>query len=165
MAEWAFRVGEGILGGFLIALGLFIVVQIAGLQVAASTAVVGPKMFPFIVAGGLILIGLLVLREAAFGHAPHEGGFELWWPSIFIISAGLVAEMLLIERAGWIVAAAVLFTLGARAFGSRRLLADCLIGLALSSLTFVIFRYALELSLPAGDLGDLLFGSGEDAAK
>lgn len=160
-AGWGLRLGEGALGGFLLALGLFIATQIAGMEVAASTAAVGPKMFPFIVAGGLILIGLLVLREAAFGHVPHEGGLEIWWPAVAIISVGLIAEMLLIEKAGWIVAAAVLFVLVARAFGSRRLVTDAVIGLALSSLTFVVFNYGLDLGLPAGAIGDLLSGSEE----
>jgi putative tricarboxylic transport membrane protein len=142
-------------------LGLFIAIEIAGMEVAASTAAVGPKMFPFIVAGGLILIGLLVLREAAFGHIPHEGGLEIWWPAVAVISVGIIAEMLLMEKAGWIVAAAVLFALVARAFGSRRLVTDAVIGLALSSLTFVVFSHGLDLSLPAGIIGDLLSGSEE----
>jgi putative tricarboxylic transport membrane protein len=160
-AGWGLRLGEGILGGFLLAVGLFIAIEIAGMEVAASTAAVGPKMFPFIVAGGLILIGLLVLREAAFGHVPHEGGLELWWPAVLLISVALMAQLLLVERAGWIIAAAVLFALVARAFGSRRLLTDAVIGLALSGLTFVVFSYGLDLSLPAGLVGELLSGSGD----
>lgn len=160
-ADWGLRLAEGALGAFLIAVGLFVAIDVAGMQVAASTAAVGPKMFPFIVAGGLTLIGLLVLREAAFGHVPHEGGLEIWWPAVLFISAGLVAEMLLMETAGWIIAAAVLFVIVARVFGSRRILVEALIGLAISSGTFVVFNYGLDLSLPPGFVGEVLWGSAE----
>jgi putative tricarboxylic transport membrane protein len=160
------RVGEAVLGFGVLALGLFIAVQTWQMQVAGSQAAVGPRLFPFLVAGGLVLVAAALLREAFFGHVAHEGGFELDWLAVLLVSAGLVVQMLLLEWVGWIVAATILFVLTARAFMSRRLVADAALGLGLAALTFVVFSYGLDLSLPAGQLAEqYLLPSDEDEAQ
>jgi putative tricarboxylic transport membrane protein len=157
------RIGEAVLGGGVLALGLFIASETALLEVAPVHAAVGPKLFPYLVGGGLIVIGVLVLYQAAFGHIAHERGFELDWGAVALISAGLIAQMFLLEWLGWIPSTTLLFMAVARSFGSRRLLIDALLGLALTSLVFVIFNYGLDLTLPSGVLGDLL--SPEEATQ
>lgn len=157
------RVGEAVLGGGVLALGLFVGVETALIEVAPSQAAVGPRLFPFLVATGLVVVGLLVLREAFFGQVAHERGFELDWPAVALISAGLLVQMFLLETLGWIPATAILFVAAARAFGSRRLPVDAALGVALASLAFFIFNYGLGLDLPLGTLiEDLLLPS--DAA-
>jgi putative tricarboxylic transport membrane protein len=99
-------------------------------------------------------VAAALLREAFFGHVAHEGGFELDWLAVLLVSAGLIAQMLLLEWVGWIVAATILFVLTARAFMSRRLVADAALGVGLAALTFVVFSYGLDLSLPAGTLAE-----------
>jgi putative tricarboxylic transport membrane protein len=146
------RVGESVLGGAVLALGLFVAVQTSLLAVAPSQATVGPRLFPFLVATGLIVVGAALLREAWFGHVAHEGGFELDWRAVGLVSAGLVLQMLLLESLGWIVAATLLFVAATLAFGSRRLVLDAAIGIVLAGLAFAIFNYGLGLSLPTGTL-------------
>jgi putative tricarboxylic transport membrane protein len=154
------RVGEAVLGGGVLALGLFIGIETALIEVAPSQATVGPRLFPFLVATGLVVVGLLVLREAFFGHVAHERGFELDWLAVALISAGLLVQMFLLETIGWIPATTILFVAVTRAFGSRRLLIDAAIGVVLASLAFVIFNYGLGLDLPLGTLiEDLLLPS------
>ena len=153
------RIGEGLLGGGVLALGVAIAVGTARLEVAPTYAAIGPRLFPYLIATGLIVIGALVLREAFFGHIAHERGFELDWPAVGLVSAGLIVQMLLLGALGWIVAAALLFAAVARAFGSRRLLLDLVIGLVLGGAAFVLFAYGLGLSLPNGWLVDGLLGS------
>jgi putative tricarboxylic transport membrane protein len=158
------RVGEAILGGGVLALGLFIAVETAQLEVAASNATIGPRLFPFLIATGLIVVGLLVLREAFFGHVAHERGFELDWVAVALVSAGLIAQLLLLETVGWILATTLLFVAVARAFGSRRLLLDAGIGLVLASLAFAIFNYGLGLSLPIGTVIERVLPGGDEDA-
>ena len=146
------RVGETVLAAGVLALGLFIAIETARLQVAPTQAAVGPRLFPGLVAAGLLLVGAALLREALFGHIAHEGGFELDWPAVGLVSAGLVLQMLVLDWIGWILSAAVLFMLTARAFMSRRLVIDLALGLGLGVLTFVVFSYGLDLSLPVGEL-------------
>ena len=148
------RLGEAVLGGVVLALGLFVAAETTGLS--AGTGAVGPRLFPYMIAAGLIVVGGLLLYEAFRGRIAHEGGLDLDWWGVALVSAGLIAQLLLLERAGWVLATALLFVAAARAFGSRRLVADAALGLALAGLSFVVFTYGLDLSLPGGDLGALL---------
>jgi len=156
------RIGEAVLGGGVLALGLFVAVETSMLEVAPTHATVGPRLFPFLVAAGLIVVGALVLREAFFGHVAHERGFELDWPPVALVSAGLIAQLLLLESLGWILATTLLFVAVARAFGSRRLLLDAVIGVVLASLAFGVFNYGLGLSLPKGTLVETLLPAEEE---
>jgi putative tricarboxylic transport membrane protein len=118
------RLGEMVLAGGVLALGAFIAIETAMLEVGPSHATVGPRLFPFLIATGLLLVGAALLREALVGHIAHEGGWELDWRAVGLVSAGLIVEILLLEWVGWIIAAALLFVFAALAFGSRPLVID-----------------------------------------
>ncbi len=156
--------GEAVLAGAVLVLGLFVAVQTALVEVAPTQARVGPRLFPFLVAAGLLVVGAALLREALAGHIAHEQGFELDGRAVALISAGLLVELLLLEWAGWIIAATLLFVLAARAFMSRRLLVDLMLGLALAALTFLVFAYGLDLSLPVGTAIEPLLSGSEPAS-
>ena len=157
------RVGEAVLGLVVLGLGLFVTVETALMEVAPSNAAIGPRLFPFLVAAGLLVVGLLVLRQAFFGHIAHERGFELDWKAVALVAVGLLLQLLLVESLGWILATTLLYLLAALAFAERRLLVTLLIGLALTGLTFVVFNYGLGLSLPTGSVLERLL-PGEDEA-
>jgi putative tricarboxylic transport membrane protein len=157
------RIGEAVLGGAVLALGLFVAVETSMLKVAPTHAAVGPRLFPFLVAAGLVVVGALVLHQALFGHIAHERGFELDWVAVALVSAGLVAQLLLLETVGWVLATTLLFVAVARAFGSRRLAVDAAIGVVLASLAFAVFNYGLGLSLPTGTLVESLLPADEES--
>ena len=73
-----------------------------------------------------------------------------------LVSAGLVIQMFLLETLGWIPATTLLFIAVARAFGSRRLLIDAALGVALTAASFVMFNYGLGLNLPGGVVADMI---------
>jgi putative tricarboxylic transport membrane protein len=155
------RVGESILGGVVLGLGLFIVGQTATMDVSTAHAAIGPRLFPFLVGAGLLIVGALVLRQAWFGHIAHERGFELDWSAFAIVAVGLVVQILLIERLGWIISTTILFAAVAYAFGNRRHLLGAVIGVVMTALVFVIFNYGLGLSLPVGTVFEQLLGDDE----
>jgi len=68
--------------------------------------------------------------------------------------------MLLIHRAGFVLAQATLFTCVARGFGSAKLARDFAIGLVLGLSVFLFFVKFLNVNLPAGWLKPLLGGAG-----
>ena len=150
------RIGEAVLGGGVLVLGLFIAFETSQMDVSAAHATVGPRLFPFLIAAGLLIVGAILLREAFFGHIAHEGGWELDWFAVALVSAGLIIEMLLVEWVGWIIAATLLFVLTARAFMSRKLIIDLVLGAAIAALTFVVFSYGLDLDLPTGEVVEQL---------
>ena len=160
---WGLRIGEAVLGGVVLGLGLFIAIETSMMEVAASNAAIGPRLFPFLIAFGLLAVGVAVLWQAFFGHIAHERGFELDWRAVALVSGGLILQMFLVESLGWIIATTLLFVAATLAFRERRVLISIAIGLALTCLTYWVFNYGLGLSLPIGTtIEELLPGSDEE---
>jgi putative tricarboxylic transport membrane protein len=150
------RLGEAVLAGFVLVLGVFIAVETAMLRTGPGYAAIGPKLFPWLVAVGLLLVGGALLYEARAGAVAHPAGFELDLPPALTVSAGLVLQMVLMRPAGFVIASAVLFVAVTYAFGSRRLALNAAVGLILCTATYFAFTRGLGLVLPAGVLGTLL---------
>jgi putative tricarboxylic transport membrane protein len=160
---WGLRIGEAVLGGVVLGLGLFIAIETSLMEVAASNAAIGPRLFPFLIAFGLLAVGVAVLWQAFFGHIAHERGFELDWRAVALVSGGLILQIFLVESLGWIIATTLLFLAATLAFRERRVLISIAIGLALTCLTYWVFNYGLGLSLPIGTaIEQLLPGSDEE---
>ena len=58
---WGLRIGEAVLGGVVLGLGLFVAIETSLMEVAASNAAIGPRLFPFLIAFGLLAVGVAVL--------------------------------------------------------------------------------------------------------
>jgi putative tricarboxylic transport membrane protein len=144
---------EVALGGGALALGIAVALVARGFPAGSAYDTLGPKLFPFIVAGGLVLTGAPILLRALLAGGGATGRPEPvdGWP-VLMIAGALLVPVLLIGTIGWIPVAGVVFLIGARAFGSRRPLVDLLIGLAFGGATFVLFNHVLGLALPAGSL-------------
>jgi putative tricarboxylic transport membrane protein len=140
----------------LLALGVALAAGTWLLPEAPGYAKVGPQLFPGIVAGGLILLSLMLLKEAiltGFRNAPdgNESAGGINWAAFGWVTGAVVFQMVFIAKLGFILCGAVLFLCVARAFGSRRALRDWLLGLVLAAGVFFLFTQALTLSLPWGD--------------
>jgi putative tricarboxylic transport membrane protein len=150
----------------VLALGIAVAVGTTRLSAAGGFARIGPNAAPAVVAGGLILLGIWLLYETLSGGwrsaIPHEAaGEHRFYAGAFIwVSAGLFAQMLLIHRAGFVLAQAVLFTCVARGFNSKRPIRDFAIGLVLALGVFLFFIKFLNVNLPAGWLKPLLGSAG-----
>jgi putative tricarboxylic transport membrane protein len=151
------RLGEAILAAFVLALGLFLAVETALLRTGGGGyAAVGPKLFPWLVAAGLVLVGMALLYEARAGALAQPMGFELDLPPPLVVAGGLVLQMILMQPAGFVLASTVLFVAVSHAFGSKRPLLNTAVGLVLCLVTYIAFTRGLGLTLPAGVLGGLL---------
>jgi putative tricarboxylic transport membrane protein len=150
------RLGEAALAAFILLLGVFIAVETAGLRTGPGYAAIGPTLFPWLVAAGLLLVGLALLYEARAGALAQPAGFDLDLPPTLVVTAGLVLQMVLMRPAGFVIATAVLFVAVAYALGSRRFLLNAVVGLVLCAVTYVAFTRGLGLVLPAGVFGALL---------
>jgi putative tricarboxylic transport membrane protein len=159
---------ELVLSLAVLSLGIAVAVGTAGLSGAGGYARVGPNVAPAVIAGGLIFLGLWLLYEAVFGgwrnavpDSPEARGEHDFSPSAFVwVSIGLIAQMLLIHRAGFVLAQATLFTCVARGFGSRQYPRDFAIGLALGLAVFLFFVKFLNVNLPPGWLAPIMSGAG-----
>ncbi len=147
------RAGELLIGIGTAGLGLFLAARTYALPDAPGYAHVGPRLFPGLIAAGVIACGALLAREAASGGFRKPPGGErarLDWRGFAWISAGTLAHMALIGSIGFIAASSLLFFAAARGFGSTRPLRDAVVAVVLSGAVFVIFTQALGLSLPSG---------------
>lgn len=124
---------------------------------ATGYAKVGPRLMSGIVAGGLLIVGLLLLRESLSGglrgvDESDHADTPTNWPAFGWISAGLIINGLLIVPAGFVIAGTLLFVLAARGFDSRAYLRNAIVGLVIAASTYAFFTYGLGLALPAGIL-------------
>lgn len=121
----------------------------------SSTYGLGPAAMPWIVVGGLVLLGLanLVLAlkgEPLAAEAPDGRAIGLILGGLAVLIASIAVG------AGFILGTAVLFAMTAAAFGRRAPLADLGIGLVLAFGIYLLFAKLLTLSLPVGPLERLL---------
>ena len=124
---------------------------------------VGPKTVPFIVAGMLVVCAvLLAVNVLRGGKGEAEGGEDVDlthpadWKTVLPLAGAFVANILLIDWAGWVISGTVLFWGSAWALGSRHYIRDGIISVALSVLTFYGFYLGLGIPLPAGLLEGVL---------
>jgi putative tricarboxylic transport membrane protein len=163
-----FKPAELVLSLAVVLLGIAVAVGAAQLSGAGGYAKVGPNVSPAVVAAGLILLGLWLTYEAlssgwrnAVSDDPAERGEHRFHIGAFAwVTVGLFLQMLLIHRAGFVLAQAALFACVARAFGSAKLIRDSVIGIVLSVAVFFFFVKFLNVSLPPGWLTPLLGGAG-----
>jgi putative tricarboxylic transport membrane protein len=124
---------------------------------------VGPAAVPAAVGVTLLVIAVLLARDVLRGgHGESETGEDIDlsqpsdWRTVLLLIAAFLANVVLIDRVGFPISGAVLFWGSAYALGSRHLLRDPLIALALSVITYLIFARGLGISLPAGPLEGVL---------
>jgi putative tricarboxylic transport membrane protein len=131
------------------------------LPTSGGYAQVGPGVVPRIVGGCILLLGILLLREALTGgfrgvDEEAERHLPMDWAAFGWVSGGIIAYGLLVEPLGFIIASTVLFVMVARGFDSRRWALNAATGLVLAVLVFAIFNYGLGLTLPPGILKAIL---------
>ena len=140
----------------VVALALFVFVELPSIPADGGYSAVGPRFAPMLVGIGLLVIGLLLLRQALAGgwrDMPPHPDEPLHAPSFGWIAGGLAVQMAIIALVGFTIASTLLFVAVARGFGSRRLAHDAIVGVVLAAAVFLFFTRVLGLSLPASPLG------------
>jgi putative tricarboxylic transport membrane protein len=156
--------GELALALGAVVFGLLVIWQTTQIRVAPIYSTVGPRVIPYIVGAGLVLTGLWLAFEALTGRTTAGSAesedvdlsLPTDWRTISLLALALIAYLLLIERAGFVIASAVLFVGAAYAMGSRRYVRDVVIGVLMALALYVLFNRGLGLDLPAGVLGGIL---------
>lgn len=147
---------EASFGIKVLSIGGAIAIGISSLPQPVAVQTVGPTVFPMLVSGGLILLGLaIVIRSLVMKTSEAAEIPALDVPPFLMISGGLLAHLLLIERAGFVIASTVLFLATARAFGSTAIRRDFVIAIVLAVLAYAGFTAGLGLTLPAGPFVDV----------
>jgi putative tricarboxylic transport membrane protein len=158
------NIGEMLLALWAVLFGILIVWQTTLIRLTPAYSKVGPRVIPYIVGAGMIVVGVWLAYEALTGRMSlgttesedADPALPTDWRTVGLLALALLVYLLLIERAGFIIASATLFVMAAFAMGSRRLARDIAIGIVMSTVLYVVFRRGLGLSLPAGILEGIL---------
>lgn len=153
---WAGR-SALIMPALLVVLGVFLVVGIQDMDVSGKDSLFGPKAFPWITAIGCFIVAALlaisIIANPEIPEPDEEGSaadLSSNWRAVAITVGSFVAFAVLLEPAGWIIAAAVVFWGLTVGLGNTRYVFNLLIGLAASSIMQLVFAGMLGLNLPPG---------------
>lgn len=151
------HIGQLLLAGGVFVFGVALAFGTSQLPEASGYAKVGPRLMPTIVSGGLILLGLILLKEAIFGgfrdvDEAEAAASETDWRAFGWITAGIISNGILMVPVGFVLSGTLLFVLSARGFGSTALVKNAIIGMVIAAVTYAFFNYGLGLGLPSGIL-------------
>ena len=152
-----------LIAGLVAALGAYVVWEARGIRLLPVHSRVGPRVIPYLVGAGLIVLGIWLAIEILTGRDTRpvddtedvDLSLPTDWRCMAILAASLLVYLYLIERAGFVIASALLFVGAAFGMGSRRIIRDVAIAVILSFGIYWIFTEGLSLRLPAGWLEGL----------
>ncbi|NBE96053.1 tripartite tricarboxylate transporter TctB family protein [Nonomuraea sp. KC401] len=143
----------------VLVLGVLVVVGTLDVSAAASQLGLGPRFFPMLVGGAMVLIGLFYVADVLRGGRgdPEESEdidarAPADWRSVGLVSGIFLAFSALLNVLGWIIGASLLFFGLAVALGAEHKLRAAVIAVVMGITTYLLFVRGLGVSLPGGPL-------------
>ncbi len=138
----------------IVALGLFavaVVVVVSAFRIpeGGGYQAVGPRAFPLLVGAGLGVVAVIGVVQS-FRSGEVEEQEPIQWRPVLILLVALGGYAGLLVPVGYWQSTAVFFVVCARVLGSRRLVRDAVIAVALALATYVLFDRVLGITLPPG---------------
>ena len=125
-----------------------VILKKLGTGATTTGSIVPSGAYPRLVLAGLMLFGFAAVGRAWRSTTSSTDASSARLAPLALVTTGVVLHLLLAERAGFIVAATVLFWCTARAFDNRHPVRDAIAALAISLASYVLFARVLQLSLP-----------------
>jgi putative tricarboxylic transport membrane protein len=127
------------------------------MDVPQGSSIISPQTFPYMVSAFTTLVGLGLIMEVLRGRLGTPEGDEPGSPfmganfkTMAIIAAAIGLHVILLEIAGYVIAATVCFFGVSYGFGSRKYLKDLGISLAFAVIVYFSFTKGLNINLPSG---------------
>ncbi len=140
----------------LAALGGLLIWDATRIPDLAGYAGIGPADVPRLIGWGLVLLAVWTVIDGmrgGFEPRPRQQPVPVLW-----ILGGLVAQLVLLHWAGFVIASAMLFAGTAGAFGKRNPLVTVPVGIVFAGCVYFLFDNLLQLNLPDGPLELMVFG-------
>ena len=148
---------ELIFASSLFALGLIVFVDTVREKLPAFNLTVSPKLFPYLISIILMTLSALLAIQIIRGNQGIPEGVEEDEPieksdfkTFSIVLTSLFSFLLLIERAGFIIAASITFFGITVAFDNKRHLRAAVFGTLFIVIIYLSFTRFLNVPLPAG---------------
>ena len=127
------------------------------MDVPQGSSIVSPQTFPYMVATFTSLVGIGLIMHVLRGRLGTPEGDEPGDPflganfkTMAIIATAIALHVILLEIAGYVIAATVCFFGTSYGFGSRKYLKDFGISLAFALIVYFSFTKGLNINLPSG---------------
>jgi putative tricarboxylic transport membrane protein len=127
------------------------------MDVPQGSSIISPQTFPYMVSAFTTLVGLGLIMEVLRGRLGTPEGDEPSAPfmganfkTMAIIATAIALHVILLEIAGYVIAATVCFFGVSYGFGSRKYLKDLGISLAFALIVYFAFTKGLNINLPSG---------------
>ena len=127
------------------------------MDIPQGSSIVSPQTFPYMVAAFTSLVGFILILDVLRGRLGTPEGDEPGDPfvganfkTMAIIAAAIGLHVILLEIAGYVIAATVCFFGVSYGFGSRKYLKDFGISLAFALVVYFSFTKGLNINLPSG---------------
>lgn len=127
------------------------------MDIPQGSSIVSPQTFPYMVSFFVSIVGLGLIIEVLRGRYATPDGDEPGDPfvpanfkTMAILATAIGLHVILLEIAGYVVAATVCFWGVAFAFGSRKFLKDLFISLTFAAVVYLSFTKGLNINLPSG---------------
>jgi len=127
------------------------------MDIPQGSSIVSPQTFPYMVAAFTSLVGFVLILDVLRGRLGIPEGDEPGDPfvganfkTMAIIATAIGLHVILLEIAGYVIAATVCFFGVSYGFGSRKYLKDFGISLAFALVVYFSFTKGLNINLPSG---------------
>ena len=149
--------GELVFASSLFLLGLFVAWDTSRMDIPQGSSIVSPQTFPYMVAAFTSLVGLGLVLDVLRGRLGTPDGDEPGDPfvpanfkTMAIVAIAIALHVILLDIAGYIIAATVCFFGVSFGFGSRKYLKDFAVSLIFALIVYFSFTKGLNINLPAG---------------
>jgi putative tricarboxylic transport membrane protein len=155
--------GELAFAGSLVLLSLIVAWDTSRMDVPQGASIVSPRTVPYMVAALVFSVGIALIVEVLRGRLGIPEGTEpddAFVPAdrktmLFLLIA-IGVHVLLLEKAGYIIAATLGFWGVSFTFGSRKPVKDFAISAIFALAVYFIFSKGLQIQLPKGFLESVL---------
>lgn len=127
------------------------------MEIPQGSSIVSPQTFPYMVAAFTSLVGIGLLIDVIRGNHGTPDGDEPGDPlipvnykTLLIVAVAISLHVILLQTAGYVIAATVCFFGVAFGFGSRKILKDLIVSLVFALLVYFSFTKGLNINLPSG---------------
>ncbi|GAA2213143.1 tripartite tricarboxylate transporter TctB family protein [Nonomuraea monospora] len=141
----------------VLVLGVLVVIGTLDVSAAASQLGVGPRFFPMLVGGAMVVIGLFYVADVLRGgHGDPEESEDVDaaaptdWRSVGLVSGVFLAFAALLDLLGWIVGASLLFFGLSVVLGAEHKVRAAVVAVVMGVATYLLFVHGLGVNLPGG---------------
>jgi len=143
--------------GSLFLLGIFVAWDTSRMEIPQGSSIVSPQTFPYIVAAFTSFVGLVLTFDLLRGNHGTPDGDETGDPlipvnykTLLIVATAIILHVVLLDIAGYIIAATVCFWGVAYGFGSRKVFKDFFVSIVFAVVVYFSFTKGLNINLPSG---------------